>query len=55
MLPQNMRKEVITEDELMAQLRREGITVLAQVKEAYMEGDGLITAVNLNQNESATG
>jgi len=49
MLPQNMRKELITEGELMAQLRREGITDLSQVKEAYMEGDGSITAVMHNR------
>lgn len=48
MLSQNMRKELITEGELMAQLRREGFTNVSQVMEAYMEGDGSITAVRHN-------
>lgn len=49
MLPQNMRKELITEDELMSQLRREGFSDVAEVKEAYIEGDGSITAVAVNR------
>ncbi len=45
MLPHNMRKELLTEDELLTHLRREGYTDVSEVKEAYMEGDGSITAV----------
>ena len=41
----NMRVELITEDELMTQLRRAGFDNLEEVTEAYMEGDGTITAV----------
>jgi uncharacterized membrane protein YcaP (DUF421 family) len=41
----NMRKELITEDELKSQLREEGIDDLAEVKEAYLEGDGHISVV----------
>ncbi|MCP4362403.1 MAG: DUF421 domain-containing protein [Chloroflexi bacterium] len=54
MLPQNMRQELITEDELMTQLRREGITDVTQVKEAYMEGDGSVTAVVYSKNKGDT-
>jgi uncharacterized membrane protein YcaP (DUF421 family) len=41
----NMRLELVTEDELRGQLRRAGFDKLEEVIEAYMEGDGSITAV----------
>jgi uncharacterized membrane protein YcaP (DUF421 family) len=41
----NMRRELITEDELKSQLRQQGIDDLAEVKEAYLEGDGRISVV----------
>lgn len=41
----NMRLELVTEDELRAQLRRAGFDKLEDVIEAHMEGDGTITAV----------
>ncbi len=45
LLRKNMRHELITEDELMAQLRRQGASDLSKVSEAYIEGDGAITVV----------
>jgi len=45
MLHPNMRQELITEDELMTQLRHQGIDDLAHVRKAYMEGDGRISVV----------
>jgi uncharacterized membrane protein YcaP (DUF421 family) len=39
----NMRRELITVDELMAQLRKEGVTDLAEVREAFMENTGEIS------------
>lgn len=45
LIHRNMRLELITEDELMAQLRRAGFDDLAEVMEVYMEGDGSITVV----------
>lgn len=39
----NMRREMITVDELTAQLRKEGVTDLAKVREAYMENTGEIS------------
>ncbi len=39
-LKQNMRKEAISEDELMSLLRQQGVESPAQVKKAYIEGDG---------------
>ena len=41
----NMRVELITEDELMAQLRRAGCHTVEEVAEAFMEGDGNITII----------
>lgn len=41
----NMRRELITEEELMSLIREQGTDDLAQVKEAYMEGDGQISVV----------
>ena len=45
MLRNNMRREFLTKDELMAQLREEGVDDLAMVKTAYLEGDGNISVV----------
>ena len=46
----NMRLELITEDELLSQLRRVGFDNLEEVMEAYMEGDGSITAIGEQQS-----
>lgn len=40
MLRRNMRKEALTEEELMASLRKEGIGDLVQVRKAVVESDG---------------
>lgn len=45
MLRKNMRHELITEEELMSQLREQGLDDVAQVKEAFMEPDGHISVV----------
>ena len=45
MLQQNMRRELVTEDELMSQVRLHGCDDLSRVKEAYMEGDGRISVI----------
>lgn len=42
---QNMRRELITEGELMSRLRQQGIDELSEVKEAHMEGDGQISVI----------
>ena len=41
----NMRRELITENELMCQLRRQGVDNIAKVKAAYIEGDGHISVI----------
>jgi uncharacterized membrane protein YcaP (DUF421 family) len=45
MLRKNMEKELITEDDLMSQLRQEGVEKISQVKRACLEGDGKISII----------
>jgi uncharacterized membrane protein YcaP (DUF421 family) len=47
LLRQNMRQELITEDELLAQLRLQGMNNLSEVAAAHMEGDGSITFIKI--------
>jgi uncharacterized membrane protein YcaP (DUF421 family) len=49
MLRRNMRLELITEDELMGQLREQGLDDLEKVKEAYLESDGQFSVVQHKQ------
>jgi uncharacterized membrane protein YcaP (DUF421 family) len=51
LLRQNMAKELITEDELKSQLRLQGVEDPAEVKVAYMEGDGRISVIKRNGEE----
>ena len=44
-LRRNLRKEMITQEELMSALRREGVEQIDQVRLATMESDGEITVV----------
>lgn len=39
------RREMLTDDEILAELRQQGIERIADVKVAYMEGNGVITAI----------
>ena len=50
MLARNMRRELITVDELMSHLREQGVTDLKEVKTASMEGDGRISVVTHEQH-----
>lgn len=44
-LHRNMRREFITEEELMGHLREHGIDDINDVKVAYVEGEGKISAI----------
>jgi uncharacterized membrane protein YcaP (DUF421 family) len=44
-LSRNMRAEMITHDELRAQLRQEGLAGPEEVKAAFLEGDGKLSGV----------
>jgi uncharacterized membrane protein YcaP (DUF421 family) len=45
MLRRNMRKEFVTAEELMTQLRENGLEDCANVKAAYIEADGNISII----------
>jgi uncharacterized membrane protein YcaP (DUF421 family) len=45
LLRRNMRKEFLTEEELLTYLRKNGVDDLSQVKSAFIEGEGQITMV----------
>lgn len=47
----NLRREFITREELEEKLREQGIEKLAQVKAAYLEGDGQISVIRRQPNE----
>lgn len=36
----NLRREMITEEELIEQLREQGVETVEEVKKSYIEGDG---------------
>jgi uncharacterized membrane protein YcaP (DUF421 family) len=48
LLRRNLRRELITEEELMSHLREHGVEDLAEVKAAYIEGDGRISVIPRN-------
>lgn len=50
-LERNLRREYISKDELMTQLRTKGIDKLAQVKRAYMESDGQISVIRRDHDD----
>lgn len=50
LLRKNMRKELITEEELMSQVRVSGCENLNDVQAAYMEGDGRISIIKKDDN-----
>jgi uncharacterized membrane protein YcaP (DUF421 family) len=45
LLRRNMRKELITEDEIMTEIRKEGFEKLEEIAKAYMESDGNISII----------
>lgn len=49
LLRRNMRRELITEEELMSHLREQGLDDVKKVKKAYIESDGRISVVEQEQ------
>ncbi len=49
----NMRQEFITEEELMSQLRQQGIAELEQIKEACLEANGELSVIKSDEQESS--
>ena len=54
-IEQNLRRELLTHDELMAALRRQGILALEEVHVAVLEETGAITAVRKERAERDSG
>jgi uncharacterized membrane protein YcaP (DUF421 family) len=52
MLFRNMRREMITTEELNSQLRQQGIESCDEVKEAYIEGDGRISIIKREKDDT---
>jgi uncharacterized membrane protein YcaP (DUF421 family) len=48
----HLERELITEEELMSQLRQQGIEFLADVKKAYLEADGSISIITSDSKSS---
>ncbi|SNB46255.1 DUF421 domain-containing protein [Geobacter sp. DSM 9736] len=46
LLRRNMRRELLTEEELMSYLRQQGFDRVEEVKAAYVEGEGKITVIS---------
>jgi uncharacterized membrane protein YcaP (DUF421 family) len=49
LLRRNMRSELITEAELLGQLREQGVEDISKVKVAYIESDGRISVIEHEQ------
>lgn len=53
LIERNLEKELITEEEIMSQLRQQGVELLKDVKIAYMEADGGISVIPHNSKKDA--
>lgn len=51
LLRRNMRRELITEGELLGQLREQGVDDVTKVKEARMESDGHFSVIEYDQKQ----
>lgn len=47
----NMRREMISEHELMSQLREQGVEDVSEVKRACLEGDGRVSVIKKDAGE----
>lgn len=47
----NLKREMITEEELLGQLREQGVESLDAVKQSYMEADGQISVIKKDQEQ----
>jgi uncharacterized membrane protein YcaP (DUF421 family) len=48
----NLRQEMISEEELLGELREQGVDEVKDVKESYMESDGHISVVKKSNGET---
>ncbi len=52
MLRRNMASEMITDEELLSQLRQQGVESPDEVRRAYLEGDGRISVIRRDREET---
>jgi uncharacterized membrane protein YcaP (DUF421 family) len=52
-LKQNLRRELITPEQLESKVRQQGVDDLRQVREAYLEGDGHISVIKKEDSGAA--
>jgi uncharacterized membrane protein YcaP (DUF421 family) len=50
MLRRNMRLELITEEDLLMELRQQGLDDVSKVKQAYIESDGRVSVIQRKEN-----
>ena len=55
MLRRNMRRELITEEELLSQLREQGVEGVEEVKRCCLEGDGRISVIKKEPKDGGGG
>jgi len=53
LLRRNMRRELITDDELKAKIRQEGVEDIASVKRMYLEADGEMSLIRQAEPQPA--
>lgn len=53
-LRRNMRRELITDEELDAKIRQEGVEDIATVKRMYLEADGEMSLIRHDEQKAAT-
>lgn len=51
LLRRNLQKELVSREELMSQLREQGIEDPSEVRIAYLEGDGRISIIKFKEGE----
>ena len=54
MLRRNMKRELITEEELMSQLRQQGVGDLSEGESARLEGDGRVSVVKKESGDGGS-
>lgn len=54
MLTANLRREMVTDDEIGAQLRTQGIHDIGDIKQAYLEADGTTSVIKNDAKQSPT-
>jgi len=51
-LAKNLRQEMVTEEEMLAQLRIQGVHDIGDIKQAHLEADGTISVLELEGKQS---